>query len=46
MKMYTEGFNSMRDVEKFINSKGLQKDAIVSILQSNDGTFFLLYYDE
>lgn len=46
MKMYTIAANDMREIQTKVNELGLKKDQIVSILQSADGTFLLIYYGE
>jgi len=46
MKMYSYGANSMRDIETFVNERHINKDAIVSIMQTSDGTFLLTYFGE
>ncbi len=43
-KMYTYAANSMRAIDEFVNENGIQKEQIVSILPSPDGTFFICYY--
>lgn len=42
----TRGFNSKREVEDYINSKGIEKDSILSFFQELDGTYTLMYYAE
>lgn len=46
MRMYTRAFNRMSELNKFVNDNGIQKDSIVSIFQSVDGTYLLVYYGE
>ena len=46
MRVYTRIFNKMREVEEFLNSAGIQKENIVNIFQSQDGSFVLVYYGE
>lgn len=43
-RFYTRIFNSMRELEEFVNSHGIQKDDIVSIDQHSDHSFMLAYY--
>lgn len=44
MKMYTEAFNSLRDLNNFVNSHGIEKQNVVSIFQAEDSTYILIYY--
>ena len=46
MQMYTRAFNDKREVTDYINEKGIQKDAIVTVFQDSDGLFVLMYYAE
>ena len=46
MKMYTLAANDMREIQNKVNELGLKQDQIVSILQSADGTYLLVYYGE
>ena len=46
MKMYTEAANSLRDINDFVNEHNIPQDSIVSIIQSNDGVYMLVYYAE
>lgn len=46
MRMYTRAFNRMSELNKFVNENGIQKDSIVSIFQSVDETYLLVYYGE
>lgn len=46
MKMYTRAFNQMKELNTFVNENKIQKENIVSVLQSNDGTYLLVYYAE
>ena len=46
MRMYTRAFNKMSELNKFVNENGIQKDNIVSIFQSVDETYLLVYYGE
>ena len=46
MKMYSQGFNTMLELNNFVNSKGIKKEDIVNIVQSKDGTFFISWYEE
>ena len=45
MKMYTQVFNSMRDLNDYVNDNGITQNRIVNIF-SSDGTFILVYYSE
>lgn len=46
MKMYTRAFNQMKELNAFVNENKIPKENIVSVLQSNDGTYLLVYYAE
>lgn len=46
MRMYTRAFNKMSELNKFVNENGIRKDNIVSIFQSVDETYLLVYYGE
>lgn len=46
MKMFTQAANDMREINDFVNEKGISNDQIVEILQSKDGTYMLVYFDE
>ena len=46
MKMYTEAFNQMRDLNKFVNDAGILQENIINIFQSKDGLFYLSWYAE
>ena len=46
MRMYTVGFNKMSEVNDFVNSHGITKEQIVSIIESASGTWLLVYYDK
>ena len=45
MRMYTVGFNKATEVEQYVNNHGISKEQIVSILQADNGTWILMYYD-
>lgn len=46
MKMYTQAFNKMVEVNDFVNRSGIPQERIVNVFQSKDGTFLLVYYAE
>lgn len=46
MKMYTQAFNDMRELNDFVNANDISKDRIVNVFQSKDGTYLLVYYAE
>ena len=46
MRMYTETFNSARDLNDFVRNSDIQQDQIVTIFQANNGLFILMYYAE
>lgn len=45
MEMHTYVANSMKEMQDFVNSRGIQKDQIISINQNNDSTYVLFYYE-
>lgn len=46
MRLYTEAFNDMRELNKFVNREGITQEQIINIFQSKDGMFYLNYYAE
>ncbi len=46
MRLYTEAFNNMRELNKFVNREGITQEQIINIFQSTDGMFYLNYYAE
>lgn len=46
MRLYTIVKNDIREVERFVNEHGIQKEEIVDIFQNNDHEYVLLYYGE
>lgn len=46
MRMYTRAFNKMSELNKFVNEIGIAQERIVSIFQSADETYLLVYYGE
>lgn len=36
----------LKDVENYVNEKGIKKEDIISIFQKSDGDFVLTYYSE
>lgn len=46
MKVYTQAFNDMRAATDFINEKGITKDRVLSLFQSDGGLYLLVYYAE
>ena len=46
MKMFTRAANDMREINDFVNAKGISKDQIVEIIQSKDGSYMLVYFAE
>lgn len=46
MKMYTCAFNQMKELNEFVNREKITQNRIVSIFQSVDGTYLLIYYGE
>ena len=45
MKMYTQAFNQMSDLNKFVNERGITQEQIINIFPAN-GMFFLSWYAE
>lgn len=46
MRVYTQAFNDMRAATDFINEKGITKDRVLSLFQSDEGLYLLVYYAE
>ena len=46
MIMLTHAANDMREINNFVNSKGIRQEDIVNIFQSKDGTYMLVYFAE
>lgn len=46
MRMYSKGFNQMKELKDYVNENGIAKEDIVSIIQSKDGMFYLTWYAE
>lgn len=46
MKMFTHAANDMREINQFVNENDIQKEHIVNVFQSTDGTYLLIYYAE
>lgn len=46
MRMYTQVFNQMSDLNKFVNSRGIKQEQIVEIFQDSAKQFTLVYYAE
>lgn len=46
MRMRTISKNDMRKLEEEINARGIEKDQIVTIFKSQDGTCTAVYYEE
>lgn len=46
MKLLSKGANTMRELTDFVNEKGIQKDNIVSLGETRDGMFLLVYFGE
>lgn len=46
MRMRTISKNDMRKLEDEINARGIEKDQIVTIFRSQDGTCTVVYYEE
>jgi len=46
MRMYTQVFDQMSDLNKFVNSRGIKQEQIVEIFQDKENQFTLVYYAE
>lgn len=46
MKMLTQAANDMREINDFVNRNNIEKEHIVNIFQSKDGTYMLVYFVE
>lgn len=46
MKMYTRVFNRIQEAEEFVNASNIQKKDVLSLSQTADGTYLLVYYGE
>ena len=44
--MYTQAANDMREINNYVNDNHIPQEDIVSILQSKDGTYMLVYFAE
>lgn len=46
MKLRTESANTMRELVEFVNEHHIEKDNIVSMAQTKDGLYLLVYFGE
>lgn len=46
MRMRTLSKNDMRKLEDEVNARGIEKDQIVTVFKSPDGTCTVVYYEE
>ena len=46
MRMYTIIKNTTREIEDFVNQKGIEKKDIVDIFPTVDGSYCLIYYGQ
>lgn len=46
MRMYTIIKNKVREIEDYVNEKGIEKKDIVDIFQTIDGSYCLIYYGQ
>lgn len=46
MKLYSKGGNTLRELIDFVNEKGIKKEDIVSMGETRDGLFMLVYFGE
>ena len=46
MKLYSKDGNTMRELIDFVNKNNIQKDNIISLGETRDGMFLLIYFGE
>lgn len=46
MKLRTETANTMRALVEFVNANNIQKENIVSMAETKDGLYLLVYFGE
>lgn len=46
MRMYPRIFNTLHELEEFVNATGIPQDRIVEAGPEGKGTFLLIYYGE
>lgn len=46
MKLYSKGGNSYRELVDFVNEHKIKKEDIVSMGETRDGLFMLIYFGE
>ena len=46
MRLYTIVMNDIREIEQFVNDRGISKDQIVDIFQNSYKEYVLIYYGE
>ena len=46
MRMYTIIKNSVREIEEYVNDKGIEQKDVVDIFPTIDGSYCLIYYGQ
>jgi len=46
MKLLSKGGNTMRELIDFVNQQKIEKENIVSLGETRDGLFLLIYFGE
>ena len=46
MRLHTKAFNMLRELETYVNEKGIVRDQIVSVTQSAEELWVLVWYGE
>jgi hypothetical protein len=46
MKLFSKGGNSLRELVDFVNEHKIEKENIVSLGETKDGLFMLVYFAE
>lgn len=46
MKLFSKGGNSLRELIDFVNENKIKKEDIVSMGETRDGLFMLIYFGE
>lgn len=44
MRMYTRAFNKMRELTDFVNEHEIPQERIITIFESDEKNFILIYY--
>lgn len=46
MKLCTRSFNQKKDIDDYVNARGITRDKLVSVYQDMDRTYVLVYYED